>query len=174
MPAQIPHGSRPRTRRSWCTSATTARRRRRSGRRRDSWCGSGSPMCAPRTTRRRARAAPSVSSMATSSSRRIRTAGTSASTRWRTTMATTTTTDTSGFDLTLSEEQQLVQRTARDFAREKVLPQAAAIDEDKKIPRELIDEMGRLGFMGIDVPERYGGSGMDRLTYMLVVEEINR
>ena len=89
-------------------------------------------------------------------------------------MVTTTTTDASGFDLTLSEEQELVQRTARDFAREKVLPKAAGIDENKKIPRELIAEMGRLGFMGIDVPERYGGSGMDRLTYMLVVEEINR
>ena len=89
-------------------------------------------------------------------------------------MVTTTTTDTSGFDLSLSEEQELVQRTARDFAREKVLPKAAGIDENKKIPRELIAEMGRLGFMGIDVPERYGGSGMDRLTYMLVVEEINR
>jgi acyl-CoA dehydrogenase len=89
-------------------------------------------------------------------------------------MATTTITESSGFDLTLSDEQQLVQRTARDFAREKVLPQAAEIDEHKRVPRELIDQMGKLGFMGIDVPERYGGSGMDRLTYMLVVEEINR
>jgi butyryl-CoA dehydrogenase len=90
-------------------------------------------------------------------------------------MATTTTTEASvGFDLSLTEEQELVQRTARDFAREKVLPKAAEIDENKKIPRELIDEMGRLGFMGIDLPERYGGSGLDSLTYVLVVEEINR
>src|SRR6267142_65625 len=109
-------------------------------------------MCARRTTRRRTPAARSASSTATSSSRRIRTDGTSASTRWRTTMATTTTTESWGFDLSLSEEQLLVQRT----------------------PRDLIDAMGKLGFMGIDVPERYGGSGMDRLTYMLVVEEINR
>ena len=79
-----------------------------------------------------------------------------------------------GFDLSLSEEQRLVQKTARDFAREKVLPKAADIDENKKIPMELIKEMGTLGFMGIDVPEEYGGSGLDRLTYMLVVEEINR
>ncbi len=90
-------------------------------------------------------------------------------------MATTTNTETSaGFDLTLTEEQALVQRTARKFAREKVLPRAAEIDQQKKIPMELIAEMGTLGFMGIDVPERYGGSGMDRLTYILVVEEINR
>jgi butyryl-CoA dehydrogenase len=79
-----------------------------------------------------------------------------------------------GFDLSLSEEQLLVQKTARDFAREKVLPKAAEIDENNKIPTELIKEMGTLGFMGIDVPEEYGGSGLDRLTYMLVVEEINR
>jgi butyryl-CoA dehydrogenase len=89
-------------------------------------------------------------------------------------MATTTITEPSGFDLSLSDEQQLVQRTARDFARERVLPQAAEIDENKRVPPELIAEMGKLGFMGIDVPERYGGSGMDRLTYMLVVEEVNR
>ena len=90
-------------------------------------------------------------------------------------MATTTTTETAaGFDLSLTAEQELVQRTARDFAREKVLPRAAEIDEQKKIPRELIDEMARLGFMGIDVPEQYGGSGLDSLTYVLVVEEINR
>ena len=82
--------------------------------------------------------------------------------------------ETPDFDLSLSAEQLLVQKTARDFAREKVLPQAGEIDEHKKVPAELIAEMGRLGFMGIDVPERYGGSGMDSLTYVLVVEEINR
>ncbi|MDQ2952009.1 MAG: acyl-CoA dehydrogenase [Chloroflexota bacterium] len=87
---------------------------------------------------------------------------------------TTTADPATGFDLSLSEEQRLVQQTARDFAREKVLPQAAEIDEHEKVPAELIAEMGRLGFMGIDVPERYGGSGMDSLTYVLVVEEINR
>jgi len=99
-------------------------------------------------------------------------------------MATTTNTEAgdrgrearseAGFDLSLTDEQALVQRTAGDFAREKVLPKAAEIDEKAKVPRELIDEMGRLGFMGIDVPERYGGSGLDALTYILVVEEINR
>jgi butyryl-CoA dehydrogenase len=79
-----------------------------------------------------------------------------------------------GFDLTLTEEQALVQKTARDFARERVLPRAAEIDENKKVPAELIREMGKLGLMGIDVPEQYGGSGLDTLTYVLVVEEINR
>jgi butyryl-CoA dehydrogenase len=79
-----------------------------------------------------------------------------------------------GFDLTLTEEQELAQRAARDFATEKVLPLAAEIDEQAKIPRALIAEMGALGFMGAYVPERYGGSGLDTVSYILIVEEINR
>jgi butyryl-CoA dehydrogenase len=87
--------------------------------------------------------------------------------------ATTPSTE-AGFDLTLTDEQELAQRTAREFATEKVLPRAAEIDEQAKIPSELIAEMGALGFMGSYVPERYGGSGLDVLSYVLVVEEINR
>ncbi len=79
-----------------------------------------------------------------------------------------------GFDVTLTAEQEMVRRTARDFAREKVLPRAAEIDERKAVPEEILAEMGRLGFMGIDVPERWGGAGMDGLTYVLVLEEMNR
>jgi len=79
-----------------------------------------------------------------------------------------------GFDLTLTEEQEQVQRIARDFATERVLPHAAEIDEQGKIPRELLVEMGKLGFMGTYVPERYGGSGLDAVSYVLIVEEINR
>jgi alkylation response protein AidB-like acyl-CoA dehydrogenase len=79
-----------------------------------------------------------------------------------------------GFDLTLTEEQEQVQRIARDFATERVLPHAAEIDEQGKIPRELVTEMGNLGFMGAYVPEHYGGSGLDVLSYVLVLEEINR
>jgi len=79
-----------------------------------------------------------------------------------------------GFDLTLTEEQELARKTAHDFAAEKVLPRAAEIDEQAKIPRELIAEMGALGFMGAYVPEQYGGAGLDVLSYTLIVEEINR
>jgi len=88
---------------------------------------------------------------------------------------TVTTTETAtGFDLALTEEQQLAQRTARDFAREKVLPRAHDIDEQGMVPLELIQEMAALGFMGIYVPESYGGAGLDALSYALVSEEINR
>jgi alkylation response protein AidB-like acyl-CoA dehydrogenase len=88
---------------------------------------------------------------------------------------TVTTTETAtGFDLALTEEQELAQRTARDFAREKVLPRAHQIDEQGKVPSELIREMASLGFLGIYVPESYGGAGLDALSYALVTEEINR
>ena len=88
---------------------------------------------------------------------------------------TVTTTETAtGFDLALTEEQELAQGTARDFAREKVLPRAHDIDEQGKVPPELIREMASLGFMGIYVPESYGGAGLDALSYALVSEEINR
>ena len=86
----------------------------------------------------------------------------------------TTTEPLTGFDLTLSEEQELAQRTARDFAREKVLPRAREIDEQGKVPPELLAEMASLGFLGIYVPEAYGGAGLDALSYALVAEEINR
>ena len=79
-----------------------------------------------------------------------------------------------GFDVSLTDEQELAQRAARDFAREKVLPRAAEIDEQGRIPPEILREMGALGFMGPYVPERYGGSGLDVLSYALIVEEINR
>jgi len=79
-----------------------------------------------------------------------------------------------GFDLTLTEEQTLAQRTAREFATEKVLPRAAQIDAEATLPEELLAEMGTLGFMGIGVPERWGGAGLDTVRTVLVMEEINR
>jgi butyryl-CoA dehydrogenase len=78
------------------------------------------------------------------------------------------------FDLTLTEEQVLAQRTARDWARERVLPIAGEIDEKGAVPRELVREMAELGFMGIDVPEKWGGAGLDMVAYVLVMEEVNR
>jgi butyryl-CoA dehydrogenase len=85
-----------------------------------------------------------------------------------------TTAAETGFDLTLTDEQELAQRTAREFATEKVLPRAAEIDEQAKIPSELLREMGALGFMGTYVPEKYGGSGLDIVSNVLIIEEINR
>ena len=78
------------------------------------------------------------------------------------------------FDLALTETQTLVQRTARDFAREKLLPIAADIDEQGKIPAAILAELSSLGFMGVYVPEAQGGAGADVVSYILASEEINR
>ncbi len=87
---------------------------------------------------------------------------------------TVTAASPAAFDLTLTDEQELVQKTAREWSRERVLPLAAEIDEKAEVPRELVAEMAKLGFMGIDVPERWGGAGLDTISYVLVLEEVNR
>ena len=91
-------------------------------------------------------------------------------------MATTTSTDpeAAAFDLTLTESQELVQRTARDFATEKLLPIAHDIDEQGKVPPAILKELAALGFMGVYVPEELGGAGADAVSYILASEEINR
>src|SRR5438034_4120669 len=90
-------------------------------------------------------------------------------------MATTTSTEAgSAFDLTLTESQALVQRTARDFATEKLLPIAHDIDEKGAVPPAILKELGALGFMGVYVPEDLGGAGLDAVSYILASEEINR
>ncbi|GAB4230387.1 MAG: acyl-CoA dehydrogenase [Deltaproteobacteria bacterium] len=76
------------------------------------------------------------------------------------------------FDLT--EEQRMIQDTAREFARKEVLPKAAELDESSRFPEELVAKMGELGFMGIAVPEAYGGAGMDNICYAIAMEEIAR
>ena len=90
-------------------------------------------------------------------------------------MATITTTEPgAAFDLTLTEAQAMVQRTARAFARDKLLPIAHDIDEQGKIPAAILAELASLGFMGVYVPEEQGGAGADVVSYILASEEINR
>jgi butyryl-CoA dehydrogenase len=76
-------------------------------------------------------------------------------------------------DFELNEEQQLIQMMARDFSREKIEPFALKWDKEKYYPEEVIKEMGRLGFMGMMIPQSYGGSETGALTYCLVMEEIS-
>src|ERR1051325_10064502 len=71
----------------------------------------------------------------------------------------------------LTEEQAAVQRTAHDFATNEVLPKAAEIDREHRHPSELVQRMAELGFLGIAVPEQYGGSGFDHVSYGPGVEE---
>jgi len=78
------------------------------------------------------------------------------------------------FDLALSAEQELVQRTARDFATTRLLPIAADIDREAAVPKEILAELAALGFMGVCVPAELGGAGLDAVSYVLALEEINR
>ncbi len=74
----------------------------------------------------------------------------------------------------LSDEQRLLQRTVREFARQEVAPVAEELDREKRFPREIVAKMGELGLMGIPFPEQYGGGGADTLSYTLAVEELAR
>ncbi len=74
----------------------------------------------------------------------------------------------------LTEEQRMIQETARNFAQKEVLPKAAALDEEGRYPDELVRQMSELGFMGVAVPEEYGGAGMDNVCYAIAMEEIAR
>ncbi len=75
-------------------------------------------------------------------------------------------------DLTLSTEQELIKETAKDFAEKHLLPGVISRDENSEFPREQINKMGELGFMGMMVPEEWGGSGFDTLSYVIAIEEI--
>jgi len=72
----------------------------------------------------------------------------------------------------LSEEQNLIRNTARAFSQEVLAPQAAANDAESRFPSDAIKTMGELGFMGMLVPEEFGGSFADNVSYALALEEI--
>ena len=76
------------------------------------------------------------------------------------------------FDLT--EEQQLLRDTVREFAQSRVAPVAAELDREARFPYELVAEMAELGLMGIPIPEEYGGAGAGTVSYAIAVEELTR
>jgi alkylation response protein AidB-like acyl-CoA dehydrogenase len=75
-------------------------------------------------------------------------------------------------DFSLSAEQQMVQEAVRKFARDQILPHTREWDHAGKFPRELLTKMGQLGYLGVPVPEEYGGAGLDYITEALVFEEV--
>src|SRR5258707_9887304 len=89
-------------------------------------------------------------------------------------MATqTNTTNTEvGISLQLLPEHEDLRRAVRDFARKEILPVAAHFDETGEFPYDIIKKMGAMGLMGIEVPEEYGGAGMDTIAYVLTMEEV--
>lgn len=72
----------------------------------------------------------------------------------------------------LTDEQEMIRQAARDFAQNEIAPIAAEFDESGEFPSATIKKMGELGFMGIEIPEEYGGAGMDTLSYVIALEEI--
>ena len=76
------------------------------------------------------------------------------------------------FDLT--EEHLMIQKAARDFANDVLKPGVIERDEHQKFPAEEIRQLGELGFMGMMVDPKYGGGGMDCVSYVLAMEEISK
>jgi len=73
-----------------------------------------------------------------------------------------------------TEEQLMVRQAARDFAQNELKPGVIDRDEHQKFPAEQIKKLGELGFMGLMTSEQYGGSGMDAISYVLVMEELSK
>jgi short-chain 2-methylacyl-CoA dehydrogenase len=77
-------------------------------------------------------------------------------------------------DLDLTQEQQLVRETVREFSREQVAPMAEELDRESRFPYEIVADLGELGLMGLPIPEEYGGAGGDTVSYALAIEELTR
>ena len=75
-------------------------------------------------------------------------------------------------DFNLSEEQLMIQQAARDFAQNELLPGVIERDRDQKFPAEQVKKMGEMGLLGMMVDPKYGGAGMDSVSYVLAMEEI--
>lgn len=74
----------------------------------------------------------------------------------------------------LTEEHEMIRKAARDFAREELLPGVIERDEKQQFPYEQVKKLGELGFLGMMVDPKYGGSGMDTISYSIVMEELSK
>ena len=77
-------------------------------------------------------------------------------------------------DFNLTDEQKLFQKTIRDFCEKEIKPISEKIDNEEYFHEDLYKKMGRMGLMGMTVPQKYGGAGIDRIGYMIALEEISR
>ena len=73
-------------------------------------------------------------------------------------------------DFQLSDEQEAVRAMARQFAEREIAPYAREWDRDERMDRSIVKKLGTVGFLGASIPEEYGGTGLDSLSYCLVVE----
>jgi alkylation response protein AidB-like acyl-CoA dehydrogenase len=74
----------------------------------------------------------------------------------------------------LTEDQKMIQQTAREFAQEEIAPSAVERDKNAEFPHDIVKKLGELGFLGMMVQPEYGGAGMDTLSYVLAMEEISK
>ena len=74
----------------------------------------------------------------------------------------------------LNEQQRMIRDMARDFATREIAPVAAELDAHEKFPADIVRKMGELGFMGMNVPEEFGGAGLDAVCYVAAMEEISK
>ena len=77
-------------------------------------------------------------------------------------------------DFELTEEQEMIRRMVRDFAEKEIAPVAGEMDEKGEFPWEIIRKMAPLGFLGLPIPEEYGGAGVDNVSFAIAMEEIAR
>ncbi len=77
-------------------------------------------------------------------------------------------------DFELTEDQKMIKEAAREFASEKLAPKAQEFDEKEELPKELYKELADLGYLGMLMPEEYGGSGLDFISYILTMEEFSK
>ena len=75
-------------------------------------------------------------------------------------------------DFELSKQQKLAQKIACEFARQELEPRAQELDETMEFPRDAIQKLAKLGFMGISIPKEYGGAALDNVSYTLIIEEL--
>lgn len=77
-------------------------------------------------------------------------------------------------NLQFSEEQEMMRKMVRDFAEKEVQQEVDRMETEDRFPREIIQKMGKLGLMGVPIPEKYGGSGMDYTSYIIAINELSK
>jgi alkylation response protein AidB-like acyl-CoA dehydrogenase len=77
-------------------------------------------------------------------------------------------------DFQLTEQQKFFKKTIREFAEKEIKPLASKIDKEEYFPWDMYKKMGKLGLMSMTIPKKYGGAGIDKISYMIALEEISR